>query len=174
MYIKINGSDEQYDAYITTFKTQHSNDAIKIIGEVPQTDKGFKLYDDKDNLVNDLSDYIYPYGNDGNKYSNVEETIIDGESTFEPIPPSSYDRLSSRVSTLNNQVNAITPYTETKTVYIGDKNCIFTNIYKQGNISAYFTVDGIQMPCEVISEGNNIIVSFDEAEKIGTVTISIQ
>lgn len=172
MYIKINGSDEQYDAYITTFKTQHSNDAIKIIGDVPQTDKGFKLYDDNGKLVNDLSDYIYPYGEDGNKYSNVEDIIINGESTFEPISPSAYDRLSSRVSALNGQVNALTPYTETKTVYIGETECIFDKVVN-GNISAYLEIGGEQMPCNITVGEKYITVSFDEAEDLGLVTISI-
>ena len=172
MYIKINGSDEQYDAYITTFKTQHSNDAIKIIGNVPQTDKGFKLYDDNGKLVNDLSDYIYPYGKDGNKYSNVEEIIISGESTFEPIPPSPYDRLSSRVNTLNSQVNAITPYTETKDVYIGDKECRFDKVIN-GNISAYVEIGGEQKNCDIVVYETYIAVVFEEAEDTGTVTIKI-
>ena len=172
MYIKINGSDEQYDAYITTFKTQHSNDAIKIIGDVPQTDKGFKLYDDNGKLVNDLSDYIYPYGEDGNKYSNVEDIIINGESTFEPIPPSAYDRLSSRVSVLNGQVNALTPYTETKTVYVGETECVFDKVIN-GNISAYLEIGGEQMPCDITVGEKYITVSFDEAIDLGSVTISI-
>lgn len=172
MYIKINGSDEQYNAYITTFKTQHSNDAIKIIGNVPQTNKGFKLYDDNGKLVNDLSDYIYPYGNDGNKYSNVEDIIINGESTFEPIPPSAYDRLNSRVNVINSQVNAITPYTETKTVYIGEKECIFDKVVN-GNISVYLEIGGEQMPCDITVGEKYITVTFEEAEDLGLVTISI-
>ena len=172
MYIKINGSDERYNAYITTFKTQHSNDAIRIIGNVPQTNKGFKLYDDNDNLINDLSDYIYPYGDDGNKYSNVEDIIINGESTFEPIPPSAYDRLNSRVNVINSQVNAITPYTETKTVYIGEKECIFDKVVN-GNISAYLEIGGEQMPCDITVGEKYITVTFEEAEDLGLLTISI-
>ena len=172
MYIKINGSDERYNAYITTFKTQHSNDAIRIIGNVPQTNKGFKLYDDNNNLINDLSDYIYPYGDDSNKYSNVEDIIINGESTFEPIPPSAYDRLNSRVNVINSQVNAITPYTETKTVYIGEKECIFDKVVN-GNISAYLEIGGEQMPCDIIVGEKYITVTFEEAEDLGLVTISI-
>lgn len=175
MYIKINGSDKKYyDIQITFFTTDKGNSGIVVVGDIPHTDKGFKVYEDNGEINTDLSSYIYQYGIWDNEYTNIEEIVDYGEDVCEPLPLSPYDRLSSRVSTLNNQVNAITPYTETKTVYIGDKNCIFTNIYKQGNISAYFTVDGIQMPCEVINEGNNIIVSFNEAEKIGTVTISIQ
>lgn len=174
MYIKINGSDEHYDASITTFKTQKGNDAVGIIGEMPVTDKGFILYDDNDKIFNDLSEYIYPYGDNGTAYTKVEETIEYGEPTYTPLPPTPYDRLSSRVNTLNNQVNAITPYTETKDVYIGDTECIFDNVYKQGNISVYLVIDGEQKPCEITTYENYTLVTFDEAESIGTITISIQ
>lgn len=174
MYIKINGSSQHYNASITTFKTQKGNDAVGIIGEMPITNKGFILYDDNDQVFNDLSEYIYVYGEGGKAYTKVEEVIEYGTPTYTPLPPSPYDRLSSRINAVNNQVNAITPYTETKKIYIGDTDAVFTNIYKQGNISAYLTIGGIQMPCEVISEENNIIITFDEAEEVGEVTISIQ
>lgn len=174
MYIKINGSNEHFDAYITTFSTQHGNNGVRVIGDMPQTDKGFKLYNDADEMVNDLSDYIYLYGDNGNEYTDIEETIEYAECSFEPLPPSGYDVLNNRISKVNSKVNTITPFTQNKKVYIGDKEVIFTNIYKQGNISAYLTIGGVQMPCEVMSEENNIIVTFDEAEEVGEVTISIQ
>ena len=172
MYIKINNSDEQYDAYITTFTTQHGNDAIGIVGEMPITDKGFKLYDDNGKLVNDLSDYIYLYGDNGKAYTKVEETIESGECTFDPLPPSSYDILSRRISSVNNQVNALTPYTETKTVYVGETECVFDKVVN-GNISAYLEIGGEQMPCNITVGEKYITVTFDEAIDLGSVTISI-
>ena len=172
MYIKINGSDEHYDASITTFKTQKGNDAVGIIGEMPVTDKGFILYNDKDEIFNDLSEYIYPYGDNGTAYTKVEENIEYGEPTYVELPPSPYDILSSRVSKINNQVNALTPYTETKIVYIGETECIFDKVIN-GNISAYLEIGGEQMPCDITVGEKYITVSFDEAEDLGSVTISI-
>lgn len=172
MYIKINGSDEHYDASITTFKTQHGNDAIGIIGDMPVTDQGFILYDDNGKVYNDLSEYIYSYGDSGKAYTKVEETIEYGATVSDPLPPSPYDILSSRVSKINSQVNAITPYTETKTVYIGDKECIFDKVVN-GNISAYLEIGGEQKPCDITVGEKYITVSFDEAEDLGLVTINI-
>ena len=91
MYIKINGSDEHYNASITTFSTQHGNEGVRVIGDMPQTDKGFILYDDNDKVFNDLSDFVYSYGNNDNEYTKVEEIIEEAECSFEPLPPSSYD-----------------------------------------------------------------------------------
>lgn len=175
MYVKINGSDEKYyDIQITFFTTDKGNSGIIVIGDIPHTDKGFKVYEDNDELNNDLSSYIYQYGMWDNEYTNVEEVVDYGESVDNPLPPSPYDRLSKRISTLNNQVNAITPYTETKKVYIGDVECVFDNVYKEGNINAYLVIDGEQKPCEITTYENYILVTFDEAENTGTVTISIQ
>ena len=174
MYIKINGSDEHYNASITTFSTQHGNQGVRVIGDMPQTNKGFILYDDNDNIFNDLSDFVYSYGNNGNEYTKVKEIIEEAECSFEPLPPSSYDMLVKRISSINNKVNTITPYTETKNVYIGDIECVFDNVYKSGNINAFLVIDGEQKPCEITTYENYILVTFDEAENTGTITISVQ
>lgn len=175
MYIKINGSDEKYyDILITSFKTQHSNDGIVVTGDIPHTDKGFVVYDDNDKVINDFSDYVYQYGDNENEYTKTEEEVNYGEATFTPIPPSAFDRLSQRVSALNNQVNAITPYTESKLVYIDDTECVFENIYKAGNIDAYLVVNGQPQPCKIETYENYVVVTFDKLEDVGTVTISIQ
>lgn len=173
MYVKINGSDEKYyDIQITFFTTDKGNSGIIVIGDIPHTDKGFKVYEDNDELNNDLSSYIYQYGMWDNEYTNVEEVVDYGESVDNPLPPSPYDRLSSRISAINNQVNALTPYTETKTVYIGDKECVFDKVVN-GNISAYLEIGGEQMPCVITVGEKYITVAFEEAEDLGLVTISI-
>ena len=103
MYIKINGSDIHYNATITPFKTQKGNQGIRVNGDMPETDKGFKIYEDNGELVNDLSDYIYLY--DTNKYTNVEEKIQGASMSYQPLAPSAYDKLSSRISQVSNRVN---------------------------------------------------------------------
>lgn len=103
MYIKINGSDEHYDASIRPFITQGGNSAIKIIGNVPLTDKGFKVYDEYDVVFSDFSDYIYSYGD--NEYTTVIEERITAECSFQPIAPSALSNLIGRVNQIANQVD---------------------------------------------------------------------
>ena len=170
MYIKINGSDIHYDANITPFKTQKGNQALRVMGDMPETDKGFIVYDDDDSVMSDFSDYIYLYR--PNEYTKVEEQYQTASISFQPIN-NSYDRLSSRVSQLSSQVNAITPYTESKPVYVGDTECIF-DLTKEGNISAWLVTNDNQIPCVFDVIDGKIIVTFDELNEVGTINISIQ
>ena len=171
MYIKINGSDIHYNANIIPFKTQHGNHGIRVIGDMPETDKGFKSYGDDDKVISDFSDYTYLYGE--NEYTKVQETKESASISFQPIPPSSYDKLSSRVSQVSSQVSAITPLTMSKDVYVGDTECEF-DLVKGGNISAWLVTNDAQTPCVFEVIDNKIKVLFDELDEIGTVNISIQ
>ena len=67
-------------------------------------------------------------------------------------------------------ISAITPYTETKTAYIGDTEVVFTNV-PQGNLSVYFDT-----PTDYSVERTKdaIAVTFDALDEVTTVTISIQ
>ena len=171
MYIKINGSDIHYNATVIPFKTQHGNQGIRVIGDMPETDKGFKSYADNDSVISDFSDYTYLYGN--NEYTTVQETKETASISFQPIPPSSYDKLSSRVSQVSSQVNAITPLTMSKNVYIGDTECEF-DLVRGGNISAWLVTNDTQTACVFEVIDNKIIVHFDELDEVGTINISIQ
>ena len=135
MYIKINGSDEHYDACVSPFKTQHGNPAVRVIGEMPETGEGFKLYNDQDEVFSDFSDYKYIYA--PNEYTTVEEEIEEADISFQPLPPSSYDKLSSRISRVNSQVQKITPYESTKTAYYGENEKVFYGV-PNDNISVFF------------------------------------
>lgn len=171
MYIKINGSDIHYNANIIPFKTQHGNKGVRVVGDMPETDKGFKSYGDDDSVISDFSDYTYLYGK--NEYTTVQETKESASISFQPIPPSSYDRLSSRVSQVSSQVNAITPLTMSKNVYVGDTECEF-DLVKGGNINAWLVTNDTQTPCVFEVIDNKIKVLFEELEEIGTINISIQ
>ena len=164
MYIKINGSDERYEANLMPFKTQHGNQGIAVLNGMPQTDKGFKVYNDNDKVFADYSDYIYLYRE--NQYTTVEETIIPAQCGYSPLPPS---QISRQIASLNNRVSEVTPYTETKQAYIDDTEVEFD--YRDGNITAY-VADG-QVPCNVLVEDNKIKVSFEALEEPAKVTISI-
>lgn len=75
-----------------------------------------------------------------------------------------------KVDDTSNRVTAITPYTETKTAYIGDTEVVFTNV-PQGNLSVYFDT-----PTDYSVERTNdaIAVTFDALDEVTTATISIQ
>ena len=67
-------------------------------------------------------------------------------------------------------ISTITPYTETKTAYIGDTEVVFTDV-PQGNLSVYFDT-----PTDYSVERTKdaIAVTFDALDEVTTVTISIQ
>lgn len=163
MYAKINGSEEQYNISLSSFETQHGNTGIRVIG-MPETDKGFKVYDG-DRLIGDYSEYVYLYN--PNEYIKVEETKVEAKGTDAPLPK--YDPLAS----INQRLDNLTPYTESRKVYIGDTECVFDKI-KNGNINAWLVTNDIQLPCNFEVIDDKVIVSFDELEEVGTVTISIQ
>ena len=134
MYIKINGSDEKYEANLMPFKTQHGNQGIRVY-DVPETDQGFKVYNDDDTVFSDFSAYVYKYRD--NEYTAVEEVIEPATSTYTQLPPSSYDRLNSKVNRLSSQVSEITPYTASKKAYYGEVEKVFYGI-PEGETSIFF------------------------------------
>ena len=160
MYAIINGSEERYPiSSVSSFITQNGNMGIRVEGDMPQTDKGFKIYSDK--LIGDYSAFVYSYGAD--EYTKVSEDKVEATGTNEPLP--SYDPFVA----INQRINAITPYTHNKTAYIGDTECIFNKV-KDGNISAWIE----SKPCTYEVIDDKIIVSFEELEEVTTVHISIQ
>ena len=170
MYAKINGSDERYEISLSSFTTQNGNIGVRVTGEMPITDKGFKVYDG-DNLIGDYSDFTYLYN--PNEYTKVSEEKIPASGTDAPLPPSAIDILSRSISNVNSRVSEITPYVMSKDVYIGETECVF-DLVKNGNINAWVTTKDAQLPCNFDVIENKIIVSFDELEEVGTVTVSIQ
>lgn len=76
-------------------------------------------------------------------------------------------RLIEHIDQLGKQVEAVTPYTMTKTAYIDDTECVFTDV-PQGNVSAYMTV-----PHTVERDGDRVTVKFAPLEEVQTVTINI-
>ena len=70
-------------------------------------------------------------------------------------------------------ISNVTPYTETKTAYIGDTNCGF-NTPTDGNVSVFFdkNVNGYRVEKDYYAR--RIVVVFDEPlEEVTEVTISI-
>lgn len=173
-YIKINGDDTHYNVTIMPFTTQHGYNAIRFIGEdIPETDKGFKLYNDNDEVISDYSEYTYIYRQ--NEYSIEHDEIVYPKGSNQPLKPSPYDNLSRRINQVSAQVNAITPYTDSKNAYIDDTECVFENVYKEGALTVnVIDRNGVSIDFEVAKEENNIIVTFEPLEEVATVSITIQ
>lgn len=74
---------------------------------------------------------------------------------------------SADIAGVRKGVTDITPYTETKTAYIGDTEVTFLNT-PSGNLTVYF-------PYEYTVERltDRIVISFDELQEVTDVTISI-
>jgi hypothetical protein len=174
MYLKINGSNKKYQASVVPFKTQHGNQGVKIIGDVPETNKGFKLYDDKDQVISDYSSFVYLYKE--NAYTEAEEQIEEGSCSFDPLPSySSYDDLNRKINNLNNRVKEITPYKQEKVGYYGDKEKTFYDV-PEGNVSVFFdNYDGNYSVKRLENGLEGLVVSFPESlKKQTTITIMVQ
>ena len=92
-------------------------------------------------------------------------TVVDGVVTMRtPYVPSI---VLESIDRLGQQVEAVTPWSETKTAYIDDTECVFTNV-PNGNVSAY-----IGVPHTVEREGDRVIVRFEPLEEVMDVTINI-
>ena len=173
IYIKI--GDKKYHTKIHTFTTQSGQDAIRIISQTaPLAREGFLIVDENNDIISDRSDYIYLYREDENcrEYVANEETIIPTED-FEmgDLPESPYTILSRQISQISNQVNEITPYTETKVGYYGETEKVFYNV-PSGNTSVFF--DNYNGSYSINRIENRLIVSFDTLTKATNITISIQ
>ena len=80
----------------------------------------------------------------------------------------------SKTDNTASEVKAITPYTETKTAYLGDTEVIFTDV-KDGNLSVFVKDENGNYPdFSVDRNGDIITVYFEPLEYITTITISIQ
>lgn len=169
-YIKINGDDVHYNVSISPFTTQHGYNAIRFIGEdIPETDKGFKLYNDKDEVISDFSDYKYLYR--PNEYSTEHDEIIYPKGSDTPLPPSAIDRVNSRISQVDSKVNAITPYEETKKAFYGEIEKVFYNV-PEGNTTIFF--DNYDGEYEVNRIENRLTIKFaDRLKDMTNVTVMV-
>lgn len=173
-YIKIIGEDERYHATIDIFTTQHGNQGIRFIGdEIPDTDKGFQMYDDENKLICDLSHYKYLYGS-SNVYSSAPEEIEHPIGNNESIASASvYDGLSRRINQVAQQIEEVAPYTDSKPVYIDNTEVIF-DCDRRGAVNAWLVIDGVQVNCDYEVADGRIRLIFDPLESVGTAHISVQ
>ena len=79
--------------------------------------------------------------------------------------------VTGKVDDTSNRVDAITPYTETKTAYYGESKKTFYDV-PDGNLNVYFTnYDGNY---SVSRMSGKLTISFDTLTKQTDITISIQ
>ena len=76
-------------------------------------------------------------------------------------------RLADKTIGLQAQIDAITPYKETKTAYIGDTEITFYGV-PEGNVTVYFN-----KLYEMEKDCDRITLHFEELEEVAEVTISI-
>lgn len=96
---------------------------------------------------------------------------VEGECAKVDVPESGYDILSRRISAVSNKVTNITPYTESKTAYIGDTEVSFAK--RDGTITVNMMCNGIEIPY-TLEVTDRIYVRFEALDELATVNISIQ
>lgn len=94
-------------------------------------------------------------------------TVDNGNVTM--MTPYVDSRLIEHIDQLGQQVEAVTPWSETKTAYIDDTEIIFTNV-PQGNVNAF--VSGVNY-ANFERLDDRIIVKFEPLTEAKEVTINI-
>lgn len=168
MYIKIIGEEEKYNVTLQPFTTQHGYRGVKFVGdEIPETNKGFKAYNNDDEEIGDLSEFVYLYK--PNQYSVGEDIIESPSGNDKPVPPNPLD---VRLSRMSAQINSITPFTETKRGYYGEIEKVFYNA-PDGNTTIFF--DNYSGDYDVKRIENRLTVSFPERLTDATdITVMVQ
>ena len=171
MYIEIDG--QQYPCEVKTSISQMGNTVIRVISEeAPVAEDGFVVKSGE--KVFDRSSFKYLYRMDGNvkEYTEVAEEIIPASGYVSGVPE---NPLARQLSAMNQRISDLTPYKESKSAGIQDKECVFDGSYKDGVITATVVTDkGEQKPCKIERSADNITVRFEELTEVATVTIQIQ
>ena len=175
-YIKPNEDNMRYKILsIMPTRTQRGFEAIRFIGDpIPNIyTNGFLYFDDDDNLISDFTlfnDYYMP-----NVYSvRKDEPVAPKPNNTAPeVSNIGVDTTQDQINALNQRVDSITPYVETKNVYINDTECVF-DVVKMGAISAQLEVENVIIPCDFIVDNGTVTVTFDALERPGVVTLTIQ
>lgn len=94
-------------------------------------------------------------------YENLYESVLQLASNNVPVV--------DKVDSTANKVDALTPYTQTKTAYIGDTEITFDEI-PYGNLTI-FTDKPLNY--SYTRDNNRVAITFDELEEVIAITISI-
>ncbi len=107
LFIEIDGAN--YSASFQPTTTQTGKVAMRVISkDAPISKNGFRIVDSNGTVVSGTSDFVYLYSQDGEckVYTQESEEIFPAMG-FETgdIPPTAYDRLSSRINRVSNAVS---------------------------------------------------------------------
>ena len=108
--------------------------------------------------------YEYERQNLKSQVANLQESLIQMARNNTPIV--------GKVDSTANQVDAITPYTDTKTAYYGETEKTFYDV-PQGNINVFFS-DYVDRWCDIERISNRVKVNFDALTEQTDITISVQ
>lgn len=97
------------------------------------------------------------------RLDNLQESFIQAQRNQVPI--------TAKVDDSANQVKAITPYTETKTAYIGDTEIVFSDV-PSGAWFVSFSND--VLATKITRDNGTLIVEFLPLEEVTQVTITVQ
>ena len=91
---------------------------------------------------------------------NLQDSFIQAQKNLSPT--------TAKVDDTANKVEQITPYTETKTAYIGDNSVHFLDV-PSGNLTVY----GLDNYKATRTSYNAVLIEFEPLEEVTEVTISI-
>ncbi len=95
------------------------------------------------------------------RLDNLQESFIQAQRNQVPI--------TAKVDDSANQIINLTPYTETKTAYIGDTEIVFTDV-PSGNLLIYSPI----VKMSYVRLGDRLVISFEPLEEVTEITISVQ
>lgn len=99
------------------------------------------------------------------KVANLQQIVMQTARNNNPVV--------EQIDSMAGTVKMLTPYTETKTAYLGDTEVSFTDV-PSGNLSVYVTDENGNYPdFSVDRNGDTITVYFEPLEYITKITISI-
>lgn len=166
MIIKI--GKKKYPCKAETSTTQMGSPLVRIISETaPVAENGFTLYTDDESKEIDKSDFTYLYQQYGTvkEYTNVEEVRVSASGYISGIPVSALDR---RLDSMNERINAVTPYEDSKKAYYGEVEKVFYGV-PQGiltvHMDADYTVERIE---------DRVYVRFERLTDTKDITIVVQ
>lgn len=73
-----------------------------------------------------------------------------------------------------NDIEVITPFSESKKAYINDEYCVFDTSKKGAITCSCITDSGIGIPTSYTVSNNSVTVSFNKLDEVATVSINIQ
>ena len=134
----------------------NENGEIKDVGNTTDTSLNRVKINDEENPFKNWSTF---------RICSYRVQVVDGQVVM--MTPYKPTNIIEAVDGLGKEVDAITPYTETKTAYIGDTEVVFFPPFI-GNVTVYF-----DKPYTMEKLSDRIIISFDELEEVTEITISI-